>query len=122
MPHQTDQRSKHLIEGSTFRLDYTLKDENGDTITAALDAQSATIYDEATGVAIPSWTDEDIKGLQGNVVTSGVGVWDLPASASAKLNDSEFEEHIVAIKSEYGSSRVLKHFIRFRVYRQPVGG
>ena len=93
MAHETDLRADHFVEGSTPRITYTLKDANGDTITAALDTQEASIYDEETGTVVPTWEDKDIKGLQGNSVTDGVGTWNLPTSATAKIDSTEeFED------------------------------
>ena len=122
MSHQTDLRTDEFIEGTTPELTYTLKDEKGDIITIALDSQSASIYDPATGTVVPTWTDKDINNANGNVITEGVCVWDLPASATAKINDSEKEDHTIAVKGTYDTDKVVKHFIRFQVYRQVVGG
>lgn len=122
MPHETDLTATHFVEGSTPRIGYTLKDEAGATITSALTTQEASIYDEATGTVVPTWTDKDIDGAEGNSVASGVGTWDLPVSATAKIGNNEFEDHIIAMKFTYGSGRVGKHLIKVRVYRQAVGG
>ena len=121
MPHETDLTATHFIEGSTPRIGYTLKDEAGATITAALTTQLASIYHAKSKAPLTGWTDTDIKGLQGNSVTAGVGTWDLPTSATAKLTKAEFEDLIVAMKFTYGIGRVGKHFIKIRVYEQPVG-
>lgn len=121
MSHETDLRSSHFIEGSTPQITYTLKDENGDIITAGLTTQEASIYDVATGNAIGDWTDKDIKQTNGNLVTNGVGVWDLPADATAKDGTTEFEDHIIAMKFTYGVGRVGKHWILVKVYEQPIG-
>lgn len=122
MAHETDLRKTHFVEGSTPRIGYTLKDAADATITTALDTQEASIYDVATGTVVPTWTDLDISGAQGNTVTSGVGVWDLPASATAKIGTDEYEDHVIAIKGTYDTDKVLKHFILIRVYRQVIGG
>jgi hypothetical protein len=122
MSHQTDLRTNHFIEGSTPQIRYVLKDEDGVTITTALTTQEASIYDVASGLAVGTWTDKDIDGAEGNLVTSGSGVWDLPASATAKVGDSEFEDHIIAMKFTYGTGRVGKHFILVKVMKQVVGG
>ena len=121
MAHETDLRAEHFIQGSTPRITYTLKDEAGDTITSALTTQVATIYDATSKAAIPGWTDEDIDGLQGNSVVSGVGTWDLPADATAKLTNADVEDHVIAMTATYGTGRVLKHDILIRVHRRPVG-
>ena len=121
MSHETDLTATHFIEGSTPRITYTLKDEAGATITSALTTQLASIYDAKSKAVVGTWTDTDIDGLQGNAVVSGVGTWDLPADATAKLAKAEFEDHIIAMRFTYGNARVGKHFIKIRVYGQPVG-
>ncbi len=121
MSHVTDLTADHVIEGATPRIDYTLKDEAGDTITSSLDTQTATIYDKATGDAVGTWTDKDISGAEGNLVTSGVGVWTLPTSATAMVGTGESEVHRIAMKFTYNSGKVGRHWIDFRVYSQPVG-
>ena len=121
MPHETDLTSKHFIEGTTPRIGYTLEGADGETITAALGAQTATIYDVKSKTAIPGWTDKDIKGLQGNVVTSGVGVWDLPVDATVKLTTAKSEIHIIAMKFTYATDRVGKHDIKMQIRERAVG-
>jgi hypothetical protein len=125
MAHETDLRKTHFIEGSTPRITYTLKDEAGAVITGALTTQTASIYDEATGTVIGTdpddWENVDIDGAEGNAVVAGVGTWDLPASATAKIGSDTYEDHIIAMKFTYGVGRVGKHWIKVRVYEQPVG-
>ena len=74
-------------------------------ITAALDTQTATIFDKKTGVAVSGWTDKDIDGANGNLVTSGDGVWDLPASATAKVDDRlDYEVHVIVMRFTYDTA------------------
>ncbi len=122
MSHVTDLTADHIIEGATPRITYTLKDAAGATITDALDTQLATIYDLATGDVVGLWTDLDISGAQGNLVTSGVGSWDLPTTATAKVDTTkEVETHRIAMKFTYDSGKVGRHWMDIRIYRQPQG-
>lgn len=122
MPHVTDLTADHIIEGATPRITYTLKDAAGAVITGALDTQLATIYDLATGDVVGIWDDLDINGAQGNTVTLGIGAWDLPTSATAKLDTSkEMETHRIAMKFTYESGKVGRHWMDIRIYRQPQG-
>ncbi len=121
MSHTTDLRSEEFIEGTTPEITYTLQDEAGATITAALDTQTATIYNRQTGAALPTWTaDTNIDGAQGNLVTSGVGVWLLPTTATTKTDSAQSEELVIAIEFTYNSGRVGKHWLLVRVIEQPV--
>lgn len=111
-----------LDEGTTPRITYELRDGANAKITAALDSQTVTIYDLKTGKAVPSWTDKDIDGANGNLVSSGDGTWDLPASATAMLDDRmEYEIHVIAMRFTYDTDKVGKHRILVRIRRQPVG-
>ena len=121
MAHETDLTATHFIEGSTPRIGYTLKDEADAIITSALTTQIVTIYDAKSKQPLTGWTDKDIKGANGNSVVAGVGTWDLPAAATAKFGNDEFEEHILAMAFTYGVGRVGKHDIKVRIYRRPVG-
>ncbi len=121
MSHATDLTADHVIAGATPRLGYTLKDAGGSTITSALTTQTATIWDKATGDVVGVWTDRDINGANGNLVTSGVGVWTLPTSATAMVGTGESEVHRIAMHFTYDSDKVGRHWIDFRVYSQPVG-
>ncbi len=118
MYHVTDLTANHIIAGTRPQLDYTLEDEAGDVITGALTTQTATIYDAKSRKALPGWAvDTDIDGEEGNLVTAGVGVWTLPAAATAMIGNGEVEDHIIAIKFTYGSGRVGEHHIKIQVYR-----
>ena len=123
MSHETDLTNVHFIKGTTPKITYTLKDEDGNIITQALTAQTASIYDLSTGTVVPSWTDLDINGAQGNEVTSGLGVWNLPTTATAKIDDTkDFEVHVIAMEFTYGLGRGGKHFMLVKIYEQLVGG
>lgn len=123
MAHLDDKRADHFIEGSTPRLGFTLTDAAGNAITSAMDTLEATIYDEDSETVVPTWTDLDINNANGNVITAGVCVWDLPASGSAKIDDTkDSEDHIIAIKGTYDTNKVVKHMLFVRVIRQKVGG
>ena len=122
MSHVTDLRIDHIIEGATPRITYTLKDGAGDVITAALDTQVATIYDSHTGDVVGIWDDLDIKGSRGNSVTLGVGTWDVPITATAKLDTTkEVEDHVIAMRFTYDTDKVGRHWMYIRIYRQPQG-
>lgn len=122
MAHETDLTATHFIEGSTPRITYTLKDEAGAVITAALTTQEASIYDAKSKQALSAaWTDMDINGAQGNSVTDGIGTWDLPAAATARIGGDEVEDHIILMKFTYGVDRVGKHKVKVQIHRQPVG-
>lgn len=119
MSHSTDLTESDFVAGSTPQIDYTLKDGDGNIITTALATQTATIYDEPTGALLTGWdTGTDIDGANGNTVTAGVGVWDLPPAATAMIGSQDTENHIISINFTYGTGRVGIHLIRVRVHRQ----
>lgn len=121
MPHITDLTHLHFIEGSTPRLEYEVLDADKKLIVSPLTTHTVTIYDEALGIVTPGFVDgTDIQGLLGNIVTNGKGVWNMPATATVKIGDDEFEDKIIAMKWTYGSGRVGRHWIRVRIYEQPA--
>lgn len=122
MTYFDDLTSAPFLEGTTPKITYVVKDEDGVVVAGtSLTTMTATIVSRETRNKLTGWDATDINGAQGNSVDgSGVGTWNLPASATVKLTSatgdfSAHEDYDIVIKYTYGSARVGKHTIIVRI-------
>jgi hypothetical protein len=116
---------KTVLEKSSAIYTATLKDETGTAIPlASLSTVTLSLHDVATGQAINSRTDQDIKNANNVTIhaTSGLLTWIMQTADNAIVGDvdeGELEEHCAEFAWTWGSpTKTGRH--RFVFYVQSL--